>query len=121
MVLLIIVCEFQALTSSASIEIVTNSSSVPEGCAIVPVSDWCEAYLLLKGFIDVKKEIERLKTKREKIDGPLTKLRAATEAPDYNEKVPIEVRTANTERLRQLELELEKVMEAIKGISFIND
>lgn len=111
----------QVLTTSASIEVVSDKSAVPEGCAIVPVSDRCEAYLLLKGFIDVKKEIERLESKREKISGPLIKLKASTEVSDYTEKVPIEVRTANTERLRQLELELEKVIEAIKAISFISD
>lgn len=76
---------------------------------------------MLKGFIDVKKEVERLESKREKINGPMIKLKTCTEAADYTEKVPIEVRTANTEKLRQLELELSKVMEAMKAISFITD
>ena len=76
---------------------------------------------MLKGFIDVKKELERLESKREKISGPIQKLKTSTEAADYTEKVPIEVRTANTDKLRQLELELAKVMEAIKAISFITE
>lgn len=76
---------------------------------------------MLKGFIDVKKELERLQSKREKISGPMMRLKASTEAADYCEKVPIEVRTANTEKLRQLELELSKVMEAVKAISFITE
>ena len=76
---------------------------------------------MLKGFIDIKKELERLESKREKIDGPLKKLKDSTEAPDYCDKVPIHVRTQNNEKLRQLEQELNKVLEAIKAISFIKD
>ncbi|CAG2100961.1 unnamed protein product [Medioppia subpectinata] len=111
----------KVLTTSLSVDIVSDSTPVPEGCAIVPVSDTCEAYLMLKGFIDVNKEMERLKSKREKINGPLIKLKASTETTDYTDKVPIEVRTANTEKLRQLELELNKVLEAIQAISLIKD
>lgn len=111
----------QVLTNSSSIEILANNCSAPEGCAIVPVSDICEAYMMLKGFIDVKKEIERLESKKEKINGPLLKLKASSEATDYEQKVPIEVRTANNERLRQLEVELNKVIDAIKAIQFIKD
>jgi len=111
----------QVLTNSLSIEILDESSSAPEGCAIVPVSDVCEAYMMLKGFIDVKKEIERLQSKQEKISGPLIKLKASTEVADYSEKVPEDVRSANTERLRQLEVELNKVVDAIKAIEFIED
>ena len=109
------------MTSSASTDVLNSSAQVPDGCALVPIGDTCEAYLMLKGFIDVKKELERLETKREKISGPMMKLKVSTEAADYSEKVPIEVRTANTEKLRQQELELQKVMEAIKAISFITN
>ena len=98
-----------------------DNTPAPEGCAIVPVSDVCEAYIMLKGFIDVKKEIERLNSKEAKIRGPLNKLKASTEMADYEEKVPIEVRTANNERLRQLETELDKVIDALKALSFIKD
>ncbi|CAG2161729.1 unnamed protein product [Oppiella nova] len=111
----------KVLTTSLSVDIVSDSTPVPEGCAIVPVSDSIEAYLMLKGFIDVNKETERLKTKREKINGPLIKLRASTEAADYQQKVPIDVQSANTDKIRQLEQELNKVLEAIQAISLIKD
>lgn len=74
---------------------------------------------MLKGFIDIQKETERLNAKREKIEGPLLKLKASTEANDYNEKVPEEVRAANSERLRQMNVELCKVSEALKALSLI--
>jgi valyl-tRNA synthetase len=98
-----------------------HNCTAPEGCAIVPVSDVCEAYMMLKGLIDVNKEIERLQSKQEKISAPLIRLKASTEVTDYEEKVPLEVRTANNERLRQMQTELNKVMDAIKAISFIKD
>lgn len=86
----------------------------------MPVSDACEAYLLLKGVIDVKKEAERLQTKKEKLVGPLSKLKELMQAADYADKVPSEVRDANSEKLVQLEGELAKVIDAINGISLID-
>jgi valyl-tRNA synthetase len=112
--------QIQVLTNSSSIEGLDSGAEVPQGCAAVPVNDECEAYLLLRGVIDVKKEEERLEGKRGKIEGPLNKLRTAVEASDYEEKVPLEVREANAEKLKQLEGELKKLVDALEAISLID-
>lgn len=102
-----------------SIEQLNSESDPPEGTAVVPISDICEAYLMLKGFIDIKKELERLQTKKSKLEGPLNKLKTSLQMIDYD-KVPEEVRNANTEKLKQMERELDKVNEAIQSLSIIN-
>merc|ERR1711997_961211 len=51
------------LMSSAyanKIEVVERDKDIPEGCAIVTVSDKCSAHLMLKGIIDPIKEVEKL-------------------------------------------------------------
>jgi len=108
------------LTSSSEIEILPNGADVPTGSAIVPVSKECEAYLILKGVIDVKKETERLNTKKDKIEAPLKRLRESIAASDYDEKVPEDVRNQNKEKLEQLQGDLEKVLQALDTISLID-
>ena len=76
---------------------------------------------MLKGFIDISKELDRLESKKEKLNGFVSKLKSAMEASDYTEKVPEEVRTANSERLQQLQGELNKVIEATQALSLIKE
>ncbi|KAI1295410.1 Valine--tRNA ligase [Halotydeus destructor] len=111
----------EVLTFSSEIEELPSDAKPPAGSAIVPISEVCEAYLMLKGVIDVKKETERLQTKKDKIEAPLKKLREAMTAPDYNDKVPSDVQESNSEKLRQLEGELQKVIEAVQTISLIEN
>ena len=97
-----------------------RESSMPSGCAIVPVSDNCEAYLMLKGALDVEKEIQRLEVKKEKAQGALKKLSLTMEAADYKKKVPVDIQVGDKEKLDKLNGELEKVIEAIRAISLIS-
>jgi valyl-tRNA synthetase len=56
------------LMSSAyanKIEVVEQDKDIPEGCAIVTVSDKCSAHLMLKGIIDPIKEVEKLGKKQD--------------------------------------------------------
>lgn len=110
----------EVLSSSSAIEELAAGASPPVGSAIVPISETCEAYLLLKGVVDVKKETERLNGKKDKIDGPIKKLRESIAASDYLDKVPAEVREANDQKLKLLEGELSKVCQAIKTVSLID-
>ncbi|XP_071449682.1 valine--tRNA ligase isoform X1 [Hetaerina americana] len=79
------------------------------GCAILTVSGECEVHLLLKGLVDPTKEREKLSKKREKLDQQVSRLVSATNAPDYESKVPEEVRAANDEKLSQLRGELARL------------
>ncbi|KAJ7377423.1 hypothetical protein OS493_029323 [Desmophyllum pertusum] len=100
------------LSSSERIHVVCEEKP-PQGCAVATVSDKCEVHVLLKGVVDVAKEITKLEGKQEKLNGQLGKLREAMEIADYATKVPENVQQQNTEKLKQLETELGKIQKAI--------
>lgn len=84
----------------------------PAGCAILTVSGQCEVHLLLKGLIEVDKEIAKLQKKQVQLEQTVYKLNQAMEASDYTTKVPTEVQTANTEKLEQSESEIQRIIKA---------
>lgn len=106
----------KTLSYSNEIILLTGETPPPDGCAIFPVSDKCDVHLLLKGLIDPAKEISKLQQKQEKLTGQLTKLKEAIAVENYESKVPEEVRKANSEKLSQLEGELQKVVDAIESL-----
>ncbi|KAL8562374.1 hypothetical protein ACOMHN_066088 [Nucella lapillus] len=74
----------------------------PAGCAMLTVSAKCEAHVLLKGVIDVEKEVGKLGTKKETLSKQLQKLQDAAAVPTYHTKVPEDVRSQNTDKVRSL-------------------
>lgn len=105
------------LTSSATMNI---TNDIPSGCAITTVSETCEAHLLLKGHIDVGKELSRLEQKQEKLSSQISKLKQATEVPDYEVKVPESVRESHAEKISLTEGELNKVLQAIQTLKVMD-
>ncbi|KAK9500425.1 hypothetical protein O3M35_001693 [Rhynocoris fuscipes] len=90
----------------------------PQGCAILTVSDKCEVFLVLKGLIDLDKEMEKLKKKKENIIQVINKLETLMTSDDYK-KVPEDVKALNSEKLNQNKIELEKVEDAFKILASI--
>ncbi|XP_002732116.2 valine--tRNA ligase [Saccoglossus kowalevskii] len=104
----------QTLGSVSTIHhIPADGGDIPSGCAISTVSDKCEVHLLLKGMIDVSKEINKLKQKQERLAGQQKKLQNAMSIDDYDNKVPENIRQNNSEKLSQTENEIQKITEAI--------
>lgn len=113
---------FQVLTYCSSIQVLlatVDNVLPPEGCAIVHVSEHCQAFMLLRGLIDINKETERLKSKQEKISSSLDKLKESMSIVDYDQKVPIDIQQSHEEKLNQLNAELDKVIVALQGLSTI--
>ena len=108
------------LTTSAyanKIVIAESDADVPAiGCAIVTVSDKCAAHLMLKGIIDPAKEVEKLEKKQGQLRSQLDKLKKAVSIPNYESKVPEDVRKANSEKLSQTETEIERLTEAMASL-----
>lgn len=86
--------------ASAVIVQTTVEKPPPEGCAVMTVSTKCEVHMLLKGLIDVGKEVSRLEDKSEKLKSQLDKLQKAKAMPDYSSKVPVAVQLQNEEKVR---------------------
>ncbi|XP_055530331.1 valine--tRNA ligase [Wyeomyia smithii] len=88
----------------------------PAGCAILTVSGTCVVHLLLKGLIEVEKEIVKLDKKRETLSATVEKLEQAQGAPDYCTKVPEDVRNNNQEKLDQTKVEIERIIAAMETL-----
>ncbi|GLV42742.1 Valyl-tRNA synthetase [Carabus blaptoides fortunei] len=91
----------------------------PVGCAILTVSDKCEVHLLLKGFIDPSKELEKILKKQEQLNETKTKLEQAMAADDYSVKVPENIRETNDQKLEQTVTELERIVKAIETLKLM--
>jgi len=98
---------------------VSVSDSPPSGCAIVTVSDKVAAHLVLRGLIDPPKEVEKLDKKRAALRIQLEKLNKAVKVPDYEKKVPDDVRAANAEKLTQTDSEIHRLTDAMAALSTI--
>ena len=57
-----------------------------------------------QGLIDVPKEIAKLEDKKKRLDNTLKKLQDAAAKPDYETKVPANVRESNAQKVRRLTL-----------------
>lgn len=88
----------------------------PSGCAILTLSGQCEIHLLLKGLIEVDKELLKLEKKKVQLDQTITKINQATQANDYATKVPADVQQANTDKLQASESEIKRVVAAMEAL-----
>ena len=95
------------------IVVVEQDKDIPEGCAIVTVSDKCSAHLMLKGIIDPVKEVEKLGKKQDQLKNQLEKLKKSMLIKDYEKKVPEDIRNANSEKVSQTETEIDRLDEAM--------
>ncbi|KAI4811290.1 hypothetical protein KUCAC02_014203 [Chaenocephalus aceratus] len=104
--------QIQTLSYSQAVLPLTSDQPVPAGCAVAIASDRCTVNLMLKGIIDVEKELAKLLTKKGEVEKAMEKLREKMAKSDYAEKVPVKVQELDAEKLRQSQTELEKVKEA---------
>lgn len=75
--------------------------------------------MVLKGFIDPSKELEKILKKQEQLKDTKTKLEKAMSAGDYTTKVPAEVRESNDSKMSQTTAELERLEKAIETLKLM--
>ncbi|XP_032235539.1 valine--tRNA ligase [Nematostella vectensis] len=88
----------------------------PQGCAVDTVTGKCEVHLLLKGMIDIAKEISKVENKQENLKAQLEKLKKATEVEDYKNKVPENIQQQNEEKIQETEAEILKMQRALESL-----
>lgn len=91
----------------------------PIGCAILTITGQCEVHLLLKGLIQVDKELQKLEKKKTQLQQAVEKLQQAIQASDYTTKVPIEVQQTNAEKLEQSEAEIVRISAAMNTLNLM--
>ena len=94
----------------------SKTSGIPAGCATVTVSGNCAVSIALKDIIDVAKEIAKLTEKKKKIEAQLSTLNETVSKPDYEEKVPLGVRTNHQEKIQALTAESKQIDEAMGAL-----
>jgi len=70
-------------------------------------------------LIDPGKETEKLEKKRVALTSSKDKLQKGMSMEGYSEKVPLEVRNANAEKLLQTETELARIADAIQALKIL--
>ena len=107
------------LAYSDKVAVTEAAEEIPAGCAIVTVSNKCTAHLMLKGIIDPVKEAEKLAKKRTTLMGQIDKLKKSMQIKNYEEKVPEDVRKANSDKLGQSETEVARLADAIEALKLM--
>ena len=64
-----------------------TSDPAPSGCTMATVGHSCEVHLLLRGLVDVEKEVSKIEEKIGKLDDQLEKLMKSMSIKDYEDKV----------------------------------
>ena len=79
------------------------------------VGNKCQVYILLKGLVDVPREVERIEERIKKLKTQIDKLISSMNIPDYEKKVPVEVRDANSNKKEEFEVEIANLQRALTG------
>lgn len=103
------------LSSSNSLVILEPADPAPGGSAVNTASDKATVFMMLKGLIDVEKELAKLQVKKTELNRQLAKLRERVGGADYNAKVPLTVQQQDSEKMKQFETEYQKVEEAMSS------
>jgi len=103
-----------SLTTSCAVTFLEAEEQPPSGCAIQTVSAKCEVHLLLKGILDIDKEVVKLQEKKAKLATDHDKLHQIIGSDDYCAKVPENIRKQNAEKAAELSEEMEKLAHCIE-------
>ena len=66
---------------------VLTSEPAPDGCTMTTVGAGCEVHLMLRGLVDVPREVARLEDKMNGLDKMIAKFRKSMSIEHYEEKV----------------------------------
>lgn len=108
--------DLQTLSYCSSSDVVEKARS---GCTILTINAQCEVHLMLKGIIEVDKEIGKLEKKREQLQLAISKLKQKMSIENYETKVPLNVQEDNTENLKQSEIEVVRIGSAIEALKLM--
>lgn len=93
--------------------------SPPSGCAILTVTGQCEVHLLLKGLIQVDKELQKLEKQKNQLIQTIDKLNQAMNSNDYATKVPVDIQQSNKDKLSATEAEMTRITSAMESLKLM--
>jgi valyl-tRNA synthetase len=105
--------DIRTLIRTNKLAIVNATNLVEEGCSTQIVNEYCTVNLLLKGLINPEDEIKKLTNKADKARKEIDRLKRVIGAPNYEDKVPEDVRKYNSDSLSSNLKEIEVIDELI--------
>ncbi|XP_059826824.1 valine--tRNA ligase, mitochondrial [Hypanus sabinus] len=106
----------QTLSRSGRAELLDPGVNPPEGCTMAVVSQFCQVHLNLQGARDPRRELEKLRVRRQRLEAELEAAVGRTQAAGYREKVPERIQLEHTQKAEAVREELQQVMEAERGL-----
>jgi valyl-tRNA synthetase len=107
------------LSFCGEIHILSSSDKKPEGCVIEYIDQFCSAYVLLKGYLNVETEIKKLEKKKQELEKGYANLTKLMSTPKYV-NVPLNIKEQNDEKKAKYELDIKNVDEAIEEMKKFN-
>lgn len=110
--------EITKLANCEVAHVINEAAPAPADSGMRPVNDFMDGFVVLKGMIDVAKEISALEKKKAAHLKALETLEAKMAVPTYS-KTPAAVQEQNTKKLATLKEELvgfDKAMEGMKKL-----
>lgn len=104
------------LSKSGDVKFVADQTQIPKGCVMDVSPNGSEIYLYVKDLIDIKKEIERLEKKLNNNKELYDALNKKVSVPDYESKVPENVKKQNKEKLDNYINENKKLGESLENL-----
>jgi valyl-tRNA synthetase len=93
------------IRNCAVLEILEPSTAAPEGCTLNTFKE-TKIYLLVKGKVDLEKEVAKLQKKYDKLNALAAEIKKRQSAESYALNVKEEVKQADSTKLSGLEAEL---------------
>ena len=100
-------------TKNITIKVLKKSEPVPAGCVVSPLNEESAVHLLVRGMVDLDAEISKLQKKLEQTlrfkEGVVKRMNI----PNYEEKVPANIRADNEAKLASFDAEMEVIQHGI--------
>ncbi|KAJ3336546.1 hypothetical protein HDU93_002610 [Gonapodya sp. JEL0774] len=112
----------QTLARGVSFIDVRDDENHPVGCALVTVSEAIHVLLLVKGVVNIDQELSKLRKEATQVAESKAKFeRDLARVPDYETKVPANVREQNDAKLREFDAKLRALATAVETFERIRD
>lgn len=98
------------------VEVVHNSSEIPEGCVLKAVNPQVNVHLLVKGHIDIDAEIAKVEKKIEKTRKAKQNIEQIMNSKDYETKANEQAKEANKSRLENAIADIEGLETTIENL-----
>ncbi|KAF0990771.1 hypothetical protein HZS_650 [Henneguya salminicola] len=87
------------LSNASNITLTTHADTIPNGCIISTNGNSCDVYIVLKGLIDISKEITKTEIKLGKVEQNISNINKLMDNLEYSTKVPQSIQQSNTDKI----------------------